>query len=539
MADGMPLERKRVSRVLLSVSDKTGLVELGKALAEAGVEVVATSSTAQVLRDANVEVTEVSALTGFPEILGGRVKTLHPNIHGAILARQDNPADVEQLTELGVTPIDAVVVNFYPFSAALASGASQAECVEMIDIGGPTLVRAAAKNAAHVAVLTSPTHYKDFIAALNAGGTTSQARQAWAKEAFLAVANYDLDIANWFSSTDTDEGGFPQWVGASYDLVTPLRYGENPHQKAAVYKQSGAAPAENAVPQASENGGGHLATAKQLHGKELSYNNLQDTDAALKSVQAYTRPTITIIKHANPAGIASGSTLSDAYRKALLCDPLSAFGGVVASNETIDADVAEQVAAVFTEVVAAPGFTEEALAILTKKKAIRLLEVNPRRTAYEFRQIDGGLLLQESDRNSDADLPEAWTLVAGKRASRTELRNLTFAWQAVQFVKSNAILLAQNEATVGVGMGQVNRVDAARLAVQRANTLADGQLRSHGAVAASDAFFPFPDGLQILIDAGVTAVVAPGGSKRDEEVRAAAEAAGLTLYFTSLRHFWH
>lgn len=528
------MERKPIRRALLSVSDKRGLLGLASALIDHGADLVATSSTAAELQRHGIEVQEVSELTGFPEILGGRVKTLHPVIHGGLLARQDLEDDLAELGTLGIAPFDAVIANLYPFTETLSSGATADECIEMIDIGGPTMVRAAAKNHADVAVVTSPYQYAQLIEEVRAGGTTLAERTELAVQAFQMIADYDIAIANWMtglpgrnSGTEPEASPLPDWLAMSFSRELALRYGENPHQAAALFKADLAGK------------GIGLAGATQLGGKPLSYNNFQDTDAALKAATVFSEPTIAIIKHANPCGLASADTIAKAYREAFACDPMSAFGGVVASNREVDADTASQIAKVFTEVVAAPSFTAEALEILQRKPSLRILEVDAGGSDLEFRQVSGGLLVQESDTPQPLEAPQEWTLVAGPAASPETLEDLDFAWRAVQFVKSNAILLAKDTATVGVGMGQVNRVDSAKLAVQRANTLADGQERAVGAVAASDAFFPFADGLQILTEAGVTAIVSPGGSKRDQEVIDAAQAAGVTLYFTGVRHFWH
>lgn len=521
--------RKPVRRALLSVSDKTGLVELGLALAEANVELVATSSTAAALAAEGLTVTEVSDLTGFPEILGGRVKTLHPVVHGGILARQDDAASMETLSELGIAPFDVVVVNLYPFAQTLASGASHEECVEMIDIGGPTLIRAAAKNYSSLAVLSDPSQYAEFTASLNSGGTTVEQRLSWATAAFQLVANYDIAIANWLSGGlfDAANATFPQWLGLSYQKQNDLRYGENPHQSAAVYVEAGGS-------------GKGLANATLLGGKALSYNNLQDADAAWAAVEGFAAPAVAIIKHANPCGLAVSDSVAGAYAQAFACDPLSAFGGVVAANREVDADTARLIGEIFVEVVVAPSFTPEALEILGRKKNLRILALTPAGTPVTLRPISGGLLVQDSDGPQENDEIAQWTLVAGPEADEVVAADLQFAWRAAQYVKSNAIVLAKNGATVGVGMGQVNRVDSAKLAVERANTLAaDGEGRTEGAVAASDAFFPFPDGLEILINSGVTAVVAPGGSRNDALAIEAADRAGVTLYFTKLRHFAH
>ena len=570
------MKRKPIRRVLVSLSDKAGLLQVAAALVDHGAEIVATSSTATALEDLGFPVTEVSALTGFPEILGGRVKTLHPAIHAGLLARQDVESDLDQLADVGIAPFDAIVVNLYPFGHAVQSGANFDQCVEQIDIGGPTMVRAAAKNFPHVATVTSPDQYPTFIEQLRAGGLTLAERGALATQAFQMMADYDVAIATWLTNRATNSQGsglrertsdsrspdLPGWLGETYRQKMPLRYGENPHQSAALYIE-----ASGTDDQPSPAG---LANAHQLGGKELSYNNLQDTDAALSALHGFSQPTVAIIKHANPCGIASAPTLAAAYRNALACDPLSAFGSVVALNREVDLETADKIARVFTEVVAAPRFTVEALQVLQTKPSLRILEVQIQPEQLQFRQISGGLLVQTADFIQDSEDPANWTLVAGEPVSSGVLADLDFAWRAVKSVKSNAILLAKGQATVGVGMGQVNRVDAARLAVERANTLGptaddsasnnsdtNGETdagadtstaasvlptrpeRARGSVAASDAFFPFPDGLEVLADAGVVAVVSPGGSKRDPEVIAAAQEAGVSLYFTGVRHFWH
>jgi phosphoribosylaminoimidazolecarboxamide formyltransferase/IMP cyclohydrolase len=510
-----------VKRALVSVYDKTGLEELGQGLAKAGVEIVSTGSTAARLRDAGVQVTSVDELTGFPECLDGRVKTLHPRVHAGILADRRLPDHVQQLTELGVEPFDLVVVNLYPFTATVASGATPDECVEQIDIGGPTMVRAAAKNHPSVAVVVEPSSYAAVLEAVDAGGFTFEQRRALASKAFQHTASYDVAVASWFASnydgSDAVEG-FPGWVGASWERTNVLRYGENPHQRAALYV----------------NGRGGLADAEQLHGKEMSYNNYVDGDAAWRAAHDHgDQPTVAIIKHANPCGIAVGTDVADAHRKAHACDPVSAFGGVIATNVPVSLAMAEQVAEIFTEVVLAPGYDAGAVELLSKKPSIRLLTVGSAgRESIEMRPVSGGLLLQVADRlQAEGDDPSTWTLATGEPLE--DLADLAFAWRAVRAVKSNAILLASEGATVGVGMGQVNRVDSAKLAVSRAGD------RAKGSVAASDAFFPFPDGLQVLVDAGVRAVVQPGGSVRDDEVVAAAQAAGVTMYLTGTRHFFH
>ncbi|TNC20177.1 bifunctional phosphoribosylaminoimidazolecarboxamide formyltransferase/IMP cyclohydrolase [Georgenia sp. 311] len=522
MTDTLP-----VRRALVSVYDKTGLEDLARALHEAGVELVSTGSTARTIAAAGVPVTPVEDVTGFPECLDGRVKTLHPLVHAGILADRRKESHRDQLADLGVAPFDLVVVNLYPFADTVASGAGPEECVEQIDIGGPTMVRAAAKNHANVAVVVDPAAYPEVLAALAAGGFTLAERQRLAAAAFRHTADYDVAVASWLGSVvaPDDDSGFPAWVGATWQRADVLRYGENPHQGAALYRS----------------GAPGLAGAQQLHGKAMSYNNYVDADAAWRAAHDHADPAVAIIKHANPCGIAAGATIAAAHAAAHACDPVSAFGGVIAANRTVTAEAAAQIAQVFTEVVVAPGFEPQALEILTAKKNIRLLVVpEAARPEVELRPISGGLLVQTADRvDAPGDDPSGWTLVAGEPADPATLADLEFAWRSVRAVRSNAILLAAGRASVGVGMGQVNRVDSCRLAVSRANTLGEGQERARGAVAASDAFFPFADGLQVLLDAGVRAVVQPGGSVRDEEVVAAAQAAGVTMYLTGTRHFAH
>jgi len=516
-----------VRRALVSVYDKTGLEDLARALHEAGVELVSTGSTARTIAAAGVPVTPVEEVTGFPECLDGRVKTLHPRVHAGILADRRKESHRAQLDELGVAPFDLVVVNLYPFADTVASGAGPEECVEQIDIGGPTMVRAAAKNHASVAVVVDPGAYPDVLAALAAGGFTLAERRRLAAAAFRHTADYDVAVASWLGSVvaPDDDSGFPAWVGATWQRADVLRYGENPHQGAALYRS----------------GAPGLAGAQQLHGKAMSYNNYVDADAAWRAAHDHADPAVAIIKHANPCGIAAGATVAAAHAAAHACDPVSAFGGVIAANRPVTAEAAAQIAQVFTEVVVAPAFEPEALEILTAKKNIRLLVLpEAARPEVELRPISGGLLVQTADRvDAPGDDPSGWTLVAGEPADPATLADLEFAWRSVRAVRSNAILLAAGRASVGVGMGQVNRVDSCRLAVSRANTLGEGQERARGAVAASDAFFPFADGLQVLLDAGVRAVVQPGGSVRDEEVVAAAQAAGVTMYLTGTRHFAH
>ncbi len=519
-------DRTPVRRALLGVYDKTGVEELARGLADAGVELVSTGATAARIAAAGVPVTPVEQVTGFPECLDGRVKTLHPTVHAGILADRRKPDHVRQLDELGIAAFDLVVVNLYPFSETVASGATPDECVEQIDIGGPAMVRAAAKNHPSVAVVVDPARYGEVLDAVRAGGFELADRRQLAVAAFRHTAAYDTAVASWMAAAlaPDDETGFPSWLGGTWERADVLRYGENPHQSAALYRLAG---------QPGRHG---LAHAEQLHGKPMSYNNYVDTDAARRAAADHDEPCVAIIKHANPCGIAVGTDLAQAHRKAHACDPVSAFGGVIAANREVDLSTAEQIAEVFTEVVLAPSFTADALEVLTRKKNLRLLRLPAGAGAepVEMRPVSGGLLLQTVDRiDAAGDDPSSWTLAAGEPVSGATLDDLVFAWRSVRAVRSNAILLAGDGATVGVGMGQVNRVDAARLAVQRAGE------RAAGSVAASDAFFPFADGLQVLLDAGVTAVVQPGGSVRDEEVIAAAEAAGVALYLTGIRHFAH
>ncbi|WP_411760978.1 bifunctional phosphoribosylaminoimidazolecarboxamide formyltransferase/IMP cyclohydrolase [Streptomyces tunisiensis] len=514
--------KRAIRRALVSVYDKTGLEDLARGLHEAGVELVSTGSTAAKIAAAGVPVTKVEELTGFPECLDGRVKTLHPKVHAGILADLRLADHEQQLKELGVEPFDLVVVNLYPFRETVASGASPDECVEQIDIGGPSMVRAAAKNHPSVAVVTSPARYGDVLAAVRDGGFDLATRKRLAAEAFQHTAAYDVAVASWFASeyAPVDDSQFPDFLGATWERKNTLRYGENPHQPAALYVS----------------GTGGLAEAEQLHGKEMSYNNYTDTDAALRAAYDHDAPAVAIIKHANPCGIAVGADVAEAHRKAHACDPLSAFGGVIAVNRPVSKEMAEQVAEIFTEVIVAPDYEDGALEALTKKKNIRVLRAPEAPSApVEVKPIDGGALLQVTDRlQAEGDDPATWTLATGEALSEADLADLAFAWKACRAVKSNAILLAKDGASVGVGMGQVNRVDSAKLAVERA-----GAERARGSFAASDAFFPFPDGLEILTEAGVKAVVQPGGSVRDELVVEAAVKAGVTMYFTGTRHFFH
>jgi len=544
-----------IRRALVSVYDKTGLEELASGLHAAGVEIVSTGSTAARIAAAGVPVTPVEELTGFPECLDGRVKTLHPRVHAGLLADIGNSQHVAQLVGLRIEAFQLLVSNLYPFEATVASGASPEQCVEQIDIGGPAMVRAAAKNHGSVAVVTDPSRYADVLAALADGGFTLDQRRQLAAEAFAHTAAYDIAVASWFASgyapdETAREAGWPQVAGALWQRADVLRYGENPHQRAALYTRPGAPEG--------------IATAELLHGKAMSYNNYVDADAARRAAYDFAEPCVAIIKHSNPCGIAVGADLADAHAKANACDPVSAFGGVIAANGPVTAALARQIKDVFTEVVIAPEFDAEALDILSASKNVRLLRCPgghdppqappapggppPRRPplggasgppggllgAMEWRQVTGGMLLQSADRvDEPGDNPANWQLKAGDPVGPAVLADLAFAWKACRSVKSNAILLAVGGASVGVGMGQVNRVDSARLAVQRAGD------RAAGSVAASDAYFPFPDGFEILAQAGVRAVAEPGGSIRDHLVIAAAEAAGIPLYFTGVRHFYH
>jgi phosphoribosylaminoimidazolecarboxamide formyltransferase/IMP cyclohydrolase len=550
------LDRVPIRRALISVYDKTGLEELAQGLHAAGVSIVSTGSTAKKIAAAGVPVTEVSELTGFPECLDGRVKTLHPRVHAGILADRRLEDHVRQLKDLEVEPFDLVVVNLYPFVQTVKSGASQDEVVEQIDIGGPSMVRAAAKNHPSVAIVVDPAKYGDVVEAAKTGGFDLKTRRRLASLAFAHTAAYDTAVAKWtaaqFGDDDAEVPAFPPYAGLALERSETLRYGENPHQAAALYVEVGA-----------EAG---IAQAEQLHGKAMSFNNYVDADAAVRAAFDFAEPAVAIIKHANPCGIAVASPdaadpIADAHAKAHATDPVSAFGGVIAANRTVTAGMANTVKDIFTEVVVAPGFEPEAVQILSQKKNIRLLALPEgfSRDSVEYKQVSGGMLLQASDRiDAEGDDPANWTLAAGEAADEATLADLVFAWRAVRAAKSNAILLASNGAAMGIGMGQVNRLDSCRLAVERANTLgvaveggadsaggaanvegAGAPERARGAVAASDAFFPFADGLQILIDAGVRAVVQPGGSIRDEEVVEAAKAAGITMYFTGARHFFH
>jgi phosphoribosylaminoimidazolecarboxamide formyltransferase/IMP cyclohydrolase len=519
-------DRRPIRRALISVYDKTGLADVAQALAGAGVEIVSTGSTARLIEEAGVPVTPVSDLTGFPECLDGRVKTLHPRVHAGLLADVRSDDHRRQLVDLDIPPFELVIVNLYPFVRTVAAGGSPEECIEQIDIGGPAMVRASAKNHANVAVVVSPDRYDAVVASLADGGFTLAERQRLAAEAFAHTASYDVAVATWMGSVvapDPSGDGFPSWLGQAWERQDVLRYGENPHQRAALYAADFSRPG--------------LARAEQLHGKEMSYNNYVDADAARRAAYDHTEPAVAIIKHANPCGIAIGRNVAEAYEKAFATDPVSAFGGVVAANGPVTEAMAREMVDVFTEVVVAPDYEAGALELLTERKGLRILRAEARAATdwVEVRAIAGGVLLQAADDiGADGDDPGTWRLACGSPVDADTMRDLAFAWRAVRAPKSNAILLARDGAAVGIGMGQVNRVDAARLAVTRA-----GEDRARGSVAASDAFFPFPDGLEVLLEAGVRAVVQPGGSVRDDEVIAAAEAAGATMYLTGTRHFFH
>jgi phosphoribosylaminoimidazolecarboxamide formyltransferase/IMP cyclohydrolase len=511
-----------VRRALVSVYDKTGLRELAVGLHKLGVEIVSTGSTARHIADAGVPVTPVEELTGFPECLDGRVKTLHPRVHAGLLADTRRPEHTAQLDELGIAPFELLVANLYPFTAAVASGAAPDECVEQIDIGGPAMVRASAKNHDSVAVVVDPRRYEWVLERVEAGGFTLGDRRHLAAAAFRHTATYDVAVASWLGNVLAPDGPvFPDWAGGTWERAATLRYGENPHQAAALYTS----------------GQGGVADAEQLHGKEMSYNNYVDVDAAWRAAHHHGDvPTVAIIKHTNPCGIAVGVDVAQAHRLAHATDPVSAFGGVIATNHEVSEEMAAQVAEVFTEVVLAPSYAPAALAILTRKKNLRLLRLpGPvARGGAEMRPISGGLLLQQRDLvEAPGDDPASWTLATGDPVPDDELADLAFAWRACRAVKSNAILLAAGGAAVGIGMGQVNRVDSARLAVVRAGD------RARGSVAASDAFFPFPDGPRIALEAGITAIVQPGGSRRDQDVIDAVESAGAAMAFTGRRHFRH
>lgn len=536
------IDRVPIRRALISVYDKTGVEELAAGLAAVGVVIVSTGSTAARIQSSGVPVVSVEEVTGSPEMLDGRVKTLHPRIHAGILADRRLDDHLQQLSDHEIEAFDLVVVNLYPFVETVRSGADQDAVVEQIDIGGPSMVRAAAKNHASVSVVVDPARYPEVLRAAQQGGFSLAERQRLAAAAFAHTASYDNSVASWTAAQFGDgteaESNWPPYAGLSLERSEVLRYGENPHQAAALYVDKAAIPG--------------IAQADQLHGKAMSYNNFVDADAALRAAFDFDEPAVSIVKHANPCGIAVASPdaldpIAEAHARAHACDPMSAYGGVIAANRPVTAGLAANLKGVLTEVIIAPSFEPDALERLQLRHDLRLLTLPEgySRDPAEYRQVSGGVLIQLSDTiAAEGDDPSNWQLVAGEVADEKTLSDLVFAWRAIRAVKSNAILLAHNGAAVGVGMGQVNRVDSCKLAVERANSLAldaEGHAieRARGAVAASDAFFPFADGLQILLDAGVRAVVQPGGSKRDEEVIAAAQAAGVTMYLTGARHFFH
>jgi phosphoribosylaminoimidazolecarboxamide formyltransferase/IMP cyclohydrolase len=517
-------------RALISVSDKTGLIEFGRFLAARGVEILSTGGTAKALREARVPVKDVSDHTGFPEILDGRVKTLVPQVHGGILGRRDLAEHLAQMEAHGIAPIDLVAVNLYPFEATVAKGAAFDDCIENIDIGGPAMIRSAAKNHAHVAVLTEPAHFAEIQAEIaEAGGTRLATRRRLAAAAYARTAAYDAAISGWFAGQEEQE--FPERLSFTGSLRQTLRYGENPHQSAAFYLDGSARPG--------------IATARQIQGKELSYNNLNDTDAAFEALAEFADPAIVIVKHANPCGIAVAADLSSAWDRALLCDPVSAFGGIVAANRKLDAAAAERITAIFTEVVIAPYADEAALAVFAKKKNLRLLLTgglpDPAAPGMMFRSVAGGFLAQSRDAGR---VSEAALKCVTKRApSAAEMADLLFAFRVCKHVKSNAIVYAKGLATVGIGAGQMNRAESSRIAAWKSEAAAKAaglpEPLAKGSVVASDAFFPFADGLEIAASAGATAIIQPGGSIRDNEVIEAADKAGLAMVFTGMRHFRH
>ena len=527
-------DRIPIRRALLSVSDKTGLVPLARALAARGVELVSTGGTARALREEGLDVRDVSELTGFPEMMDGRVKTLHPKVHGGLLAVRDDPAHAAAMAEHAIGAIDLVVVNLYPFARTVARGAGRDEVIENIDIGGPSMVRSAAKNHAFVAILTDPADYDALVSALEEDGSTgADLRKYLAAKAFAATAAYDSAIAQWFAFADQGQM-FPETLPIALRRGGSLRYGENPHQHAALYLPVG--PHSRGV-----------AQAEQVQGKALSYNNYNDADAALELVAEFAGgdPACVIVKHANPCGVATGESLVEAYRAALACDPVSAFGGIVAVNRPLDAAAAEAIAAIFTEVVIAPAADEEARAVFARKKNLRLLlsgELpNPRRPGLALKSIAGGYLLQSRD--SGAVAAADLKLVTRRPPSERELADCLFAWTVARHVKSNAIVYAKDGATAGIGAGQMNRLESARIAAWKARDAAEkagwAEPRTVGSAVAPDAFFPFADGLLAAVEAGATAVIQPGGSIRDDEVIAAADEAGLAMLFTGMRHFRH
>jgi len=523
-----------VRRALISLSDKSGLDELAAGLARHNVEIVSTGGTAAKLREAGAEVRDIADLTGFPEMMDGRVKTLHPKVHGGLLGVRDNPQHAGAMDEHGIAPIDLVVVNLYPFLKTVMSGADRDAIIENIDIGGPSMVRSAAKNHAYVAIVTDPADYSALLEQLDAhGGTTLEFRKTLAAKAYALTASYDSMISQWFAFADQGQRWPETWVLAN-QLKMGLRYGENPHQQAALYLPVG--PTSRGI-----------AQAEQVQGKELSYNNLNDANAALELVAEFrdAEPTVVIVKHANPCGVATRGSLIEAWREALACDSVSAFGGIVATNRPLDAKTAEAITQIFTEVVVAPDADDEAKAIFAKKKNLRLLLTgdlpDPRRPGQNLAVITGGLLVQ--DRDNGMVVRDDLKCVTRRQPTEQELADCLFAWTVAKHVKSNAIVYAKDGVTAGVGAGQMNRRDSARIAAIRAKEAAEAngwpESRTVGSAVASDAFFPFADGLLAAAEAGATAVIQPGGSIRDDEVIAAADEAGLAMLFTGMRHFRH
>ena len=525
----------KIKRALLSVSDKAGLSELGAALARHGVELVSTGGTAKALRDAGLAVMDISDLTGFPEMMDGRVKTLHPKVHGGLLAVRDNPEHVAAMTEHEIGAIDLVVVNLYPFAQTVAKGADRDEIIENIDIGGPSMVRSAAKNHASVAIVTDPADYAELIAAMdgNEGATDYDFRRRLAAKAYSETAAYDAMISQWFAFADQQQM-FPDMLAVTANKREELRYGENPHQKAALYIPNG------------PHGTG-IAQAEQVQGKELSYNNYNDADAALELVSEFRNgpPTVVIVKHANPCGVATGATLIEAYQNAMECDSVSAFGGIIACNRPLDGPTAEAISGIFTEVVAAPGADDAARAVFAKKKNLRLLITgdlpDPARGGLNIKNIAGGYLVQSRDNGTVTR--EILKVVTKRQPSAQELDDCLFAWTVAKHTKSNAIVYAKDGVTAGIGAGQMNRRDSARIAAIKAKEAAEtygwASPKTLGSAVASDAFFPFADGLLAAVEAGATSVIQPGGSMRDDEVIAAADEAGLAMVFTGMRHFRH
>ncbi|RYY27950.1 MAG: bifunctional phosphoribosylaminoimidazolecarboxamide formyltransferase/IMP cyclohydrolase [Sphingomonadales bacterium] len=523
------MDQVKIRSALLSVSDKTGIVELGQSLAANGVELVSTGGTASALRAAGLEVRDISDLTGFPEMMDGRVKTLHPKVHGGLLAIRGNEDHEASMADHEIAPIDLVVVNLYPFAETVARGANRDTIIENIDIGGPSMVRSAAKNHDSVAILTDPADY----ALVREGVTTMAQRRKFAAKAYAATAAYDAMIASWFGMVDQGEA-FPETIHLALKRGEALRYGENPHQQAAFYSHGG--PAASGI-----------GDARQVQGKALSYNNYNDADAALELLSEFRDgpPTVVIVKHANPCGVASGETLAEAYAAAFACDTVSAFGGIIAVNRPLDRETAEAITGIFTEVVVAPGADDDAIALFAAKKNLRLLLTgdlpDPARPGMMAKSITGGWLVQSRDNGVLADAD--FKVVTKRQPTEQELADCRFAWTVAKHVKSNAIVYAKDGSTAGVGAGQMNRLESARIAAWKAKDAAEKagwtDPRTLGSAVASDAFFPFADGLLAAVEAGATAVIQPGGSIRDDEVIAAADEAGLAMIFTGMRHFRH